>query len=576
MGLPNMTNTYNRVKNSLITVLRDADQSVIALSGKWGTGKTYLWRNVKKELFGAKKASEQPIYVSLFGAKTINDLKLRILQNAYLTDASTVRNLLKTGGGIAKELIKRFSGYSAEEAALLWLPNLVAGRLIVIDDVERKHKSLDIDEFLGLIDEYSENHNARFLILLNTDRLIDAEGMWATLHEKVIDVEVILEPSAGESFDIAATGKSCPHVTEIRAAIVALKVTNIRVIERVMRTISRIAEASDINGVPASRWIASTVLLTSSHYRAVDNAPPPSYVVSFNSFSGMFGKDDKQRNPQEVEWDALLEKLGIRLADDYEKAVHEYLTSGLLDVERLKALFAQYKKEALHAAASAQRDEFFTALWWDPHRSERDLIDMAKGLLSTVDVMDPGTITDLISATEELGDKVLAKDFLGRWIRSAQTRPEYQQLEERIFESSHRKFNAEVTATLNQMRDKQHPPLTVVEAVERIIENDGWGDRERIALARSTVEEYENLLQQLRNDSLARFFRIHLDWIRNGPYDDNFKTAIDNFVAACVRVLVSDEQSRLARMIHRSFQSKGLAGKLSTPAASAAPADAGQ
>ncbi|MFY9327482.1 MAG: P-loop NTPase fold protein [Georgfuchsia sp.] len=562
-----MTDTYSHVKSNLVAILRDADYRVIALSGKWGTGKTYLWRAVKTELFGKNNSNKQPIYVSLFGAKTINDLKLRILQNAYLTDASTVRNLMKTGGGIAKELLKKFTGYSAEEAALLWLPNLVAGRLIVIDDVERKHKSLDIDEFLGLIDEYSENHNARFLILLNTDKLIDADGMWATLHEKVIDVEVVLNPSPSESFDIAANGKPCPHMPEIRAAIVALKVNNIRIIERVMRTIHRIAEASGIDDVPASRWIPSTVLLTSSHYRAVENAPPFSYIISFNSFAGMFGKEDEQRDPQELEWDTLLKKLGIRLADAYENMLQEYLASGLLDVEQLKLLFAQYKKDALHSVASGQRDEFFTALWWDPHKSKSDLLDMARGLLATVDIMDPGAITDVISAVEEVGDNALAQVFLDKWIQSALTRPEYQQLEERIFESSHRKFNAKVVATLNQMRDMQHPPLTVVEATERIIKNSGWGEREKIALARSTVQEYESSLRQIKNDELARFLLEHLEWIRNGPYDDNFKTGVDNFIAACAGISTSDPDSRLARIIHRAFQSKGLADKLSNFAA---------
>ena len=83
-----MIETFSRVKSSLIALLRDTDHRVIALKGKWGTGKTYLWRAVVIEMFQDKKATEQPIYVSLFGAKTINDLKLRILQNAYLKDAS--------------------------------------------------------------------------------------------------------------------------------------------------------------------------------------------------------------------------------------------------------------------------------------------------------------------------------------------------------------------------------------------------------------------------------------------------------------------------------------------------------
>jgi hypothetical protein len=426
---------------------------------------------------------------------------------------------MKTGGGVVRELLKKYTGYSAEEAALLWLPNLVAGRLIVIDDVERKHRSLDIDEFLGLIDEYSENHKTRFLILLNTDKLADL-AMWATLHEKVIDVEVILNPSAAECFDIAARGKSCPHIDEIRAATVTLKLNNIRVIERILKTIQRIADAIGIDFVPPARWIPSTVFLTAAHYRAIENAPPFEYVTSFNSFARAFERESTERSPQELEWDALLDKLGIRLADDYEETLQEYLTSGLLDVQRLKTQFTQYLRDAANADASNQRNQFFTTLRWDPYKSNSDLLDMARALLPTVDVMSPGDITDVLVAIEELGDNSLTSRFLDKWIESAVTRPEYQQIEERVFEGHFRRLNTKVLATLNQMRDKQHPPLTVVQALERIVKNSGWGERERIALARSTVQDYEKALRQIRGDTLRHFLKEHLGWLTGPPHSD--------------------------------------------------------
>ena len=101
-----MANTYTRVKSSLIALLQDQDNKVIALTGRWGTGKTYLWRSVADEMFGKTETSKQPIYVSLFGVKTITDLKLRILQNAYSKNAQAVKGVLNAGGGILKDFIK--------------------------------------------------------------------------------------------------------------------------------------------------------------------------------------------------------------------------------------------------------------------------------------------------------------------------------------------------------------------------------------------------------------------------------------------------------------------------------------
>ena len=306
-----MTQTFKRVKDSLLALLQDKDHRVIALTGKWGTGKTYLWQSVAIEQFGKNKASEQPIYVSLFGVRTINDLKLRILQSTYLKDASTVQALMKTGGGILTGVINKLAGFSAENAALIWLPQLTKGRLIVIDDIERKHNSLDIDEFLGMLDEYSETHDTRFLILLNTDKLLENTGMWATLHEKVIDAEIVLDPAVIETFDIAAKGSAAPYLNVARDAVVILNINNIRVIKRVLKMMERIADATkNIDGVSAARWVPSTALLTAGHYRAIENAPPFEYMKSLNRFSH-FLDDQKgiKRDPKELDWDLLLNKL---------------------------------------------------------------------------------------------------------------------------------------------------------------------------------------------------------------------------------------------------------------------------
>ena len=562
-----MTDTYTRVKKSLLILLRDADQKVIALKGKWGTGKTYLWRAVATEMFSKNKVSEQPIYVSLFGAKTINDLKLRVLQNAYLRDASTTQKLMKTGGGFAKQVLQKFTGYSAEDAALLWLPELVTGRLIVIDDIERKHKSLDIDEFLGLLDEYTETHKTRFLILLNTDKLNDID-MWNMLHEKVIAVEVVLEPTPAESFDVAAQGMSAPYLCNVRAAVAALKVNNIRVIKRILTTIQRIAETScGGDNLSVSRWVPSTVLLTASHYKAVDSAPPFEYIKSFNSYSRMFEKENGERDSKEVEWDALLEQLGIHSADDYEVILQEYLRAGMLDVERLKKLFEQYEKEAIHGVATKQRQDFFEAVWWDPHLSKAELLTMARALRPTIDVLDPGAISDIVSVVEDLGDFALAREFLDAWLLSIDTRPEYQHLEERIFEDSFRKFHPEVIEKMNAMRDKQHPTLTVIETAERIVKNSGWGESERIALRNSTVTDYEDALLEIRGVTLRRFLSEHIKWVRNGPYDENFRHAAENFVGACTNIFSAAPDSRLSKMISDGFRANGLDAKLNPTAA---------
>ncbi len=41
--------SLEKTKKQLVELLGRSDNHVIALSGKWGTGKTHLWNEVKKE-----------------------------------------------------------------------------------------------------------------------------------------------------------------------------------------------------------------------------------------------------------------------------------------------------------------------------------------------------------------------------------------------------------------------------------------------------------------------------------------------------------------------------------------------
>ena len=65
-----------------------------------------------------------------------------------ITTLTQAADAIGPGGSFAKDLLQRVTGHSAVNTVLLFLPKIIEGRLIVIDDIERKHKALDIDEFL--------------------------------------------------------------------------------------------------------------------------------------------------------------------------------------------------------------------------------------------------------------------------------------------------------------------------------------------------------------------------------------------------------------------------------------------
>lgn len=89
-------------------------------------------------------------------------------------------------------------GFAAiDEIALLAVPAILRKRVIVIDDIERKHAALSIDEVMGFIDEFTQVYGSRILLILNSDQL-DDKAMWDKLREKVIDHDRLGDdPDAG-------------------------------------------------------------------------------------------------------------------------------------------------------------------------------------------------------------------------------------------------------------------------------------------------------------------------------------------------------------------------------------------
>lgn len=552
--------TYERVKSTLAMLLADSDRRVIALSGKWGTGKTHLWRKFAIE--SDIQTAYRPVYVSIFGAKSITELKQRILQNLYLKDGTTAQKALDTAMGMIGGALKKATGYSAEDA-LLWLPSLLQSRLIVIDDVERKHKSLDIDELLGLIDEYSQNHKVRFLVLLNTAKLANND-VWANLHEKVIDVEIVLAPSPAEAFQLASEGSSSQYLGPVQETIAKLGIENIRVIKRVLKVIDAIGAVRGASIENQKRWIPSAVLLSAMHYRAVESGPSFEFVKSFNRYTSGFKRAlSVPPLPEETRWNGLLQTLGIAVADEFESIVHEYLQTGLLNLLALEEIFDRYHKESVNSDAYQRRLHFFVSYWWDPSLGTAELIEMAKNLLPAVADMDAGAISDMITFVEELGDTELAREFLCKWLDSAESRPEFENMDEHVLGYSGRTYHPAVKAKISTIREAKYPPLTLVDAAMAISGKTSWGERERLAIGNSSVSNFVSAFRDLKNEELKTFLDLFLTWrIHDNSKDEPYATAAKHFVAACKSIILTSPDSRLALMISRHFLEKDAAAFL--------------
>lgn len=218
-----MSQTFSRVKESLVALLEDKDRKVIALTGKWGTGKTFLWESVKTEQFGKSKASEQPIYVSLFGVRTITrpeyqTMEERILdsplrkyhpeviakmnamrdaQHPPLTVIETAERIISNSGWGEREKISlRNSSVQIYKDALQQLTGKQLHLFLSLHlEWARRNTPYDenfkvgTDNFLAAcLNINSENPNSRLSKIIY--RAFESNGLVERLHSNQSDIEV--------------------------------------------------------------------------------------------------------------------------------------------------------------------------------------------------------------------------------------------------------------------------------------------------------------------------------------------------------------------------------------------------
>ncbi|MHB2248855.1 P-loop NTPase fold protein [Pseudomonas fitomaticsae] len=549
-----MQSSYQKAQETLLKLLNNHSYKVIALSGKWGTGKTHLWDLVKKQLQLSTTQAPQPIFVSIFGAKTSNDLKLRLLQNGSLKDDNKYKDFVSAGGNLLKGIAGKFiPGLAVEEIILLSLPKLLGGRLVVIDDVERKHKNLDIDEILGFINEYSETYSTRFLLLLNTDKLED-ETIWRKLHEKVIDIELKLQPASPEAFEVASTNSNLSFLERAREATTLLGITNIRVIKRIIRVLSELLEGyGPLEEYVQKRIIPSTVLLTAIHYRGIASDITSEYFLQHNSFSKILSR--AQRTADELKWDDVIDKLGISSCDDYEILVQDYLQTGVINKEKLDKIINKYQTDLERNQIHEKVRFFFESHYWDPLFDSARAVELAEDLFLNTEALSGNQVSAIAEILTEHGETNLSEKLIDRWIEINE--PSIDPNESDEFNMG-RSLHPAIEALNTRIRERQYPPLTLEEAIERVRSNSGWGDRENICFQKSTPKQYEETLKTLRGSELAKFICENFSLLRTIGLSDSFQHGINNFKEASTSIISTDPKSRLALILKREFEKNNV------------------
>jgi hypothetical protein len=192
---------------------------VIMLSGKWGSGKTYFWKNIiatdelKKELSGKNSAYS---YVSLYGKSSIEEIENDIFAQTYFCAIggdnlvtktfSTFTKYSKRYGEIFSDKVKNLANgleeAQKENQERVALERLKNGAIICFDDFERKSKDIDLNDLFGFITQLTLNFDCKVVIILNDDVFKGVEkDVFSNVKEKSVSKFLKYEPSIEELFE---------------------------------------------------------------------------------------------------------------------------------------------------------------------------------------------------------------------------------------------------------------------------------------------------------------------------------------------------------------------------------------
>lgn len=567
--------SLSKTKERLVRLLGQDDNSVIALSGKWGTGKTHLWNEVKDASDDEKV--KKALYVSLFGLSSVDQVKRKLIESAIPGVESHggvfdgIKSLFNAGVTAASQHYKAMAAIK-DLNVLLMAPVVLRDKLIVIDDIERKHAKLGIDEVLGFIDDYSKQFRVRFVLVLNDDQLStdgDQAKLWATFREKVIDEEVRLSTSPEEAFSIAIKLTPSKYAPALERAIAVCGLTNIRIVGKVVKTANQILTGRDLDQAIRARVVPSIVLFSAIHYRGIPNGPDFQFALNVaNPDWTHFGRD-KNAEPTEQEkredrWRLLMQELGVHGCDEFEKVLVEFLESGLFDAERVQAIIERFVAETQALQARQAARDFLNRAFWDHRVSDADLLAEAGQFPASAELLDPYVATQLFDTLSELPDgQALGQAIVDAWIAAFEAGDHHDVEDDNPFNNP---IHPDIEAAFDAAKVRVQASATVVDACIDIIDNSGWGTLQEVAMKRATAADFDAAIRGMDIDTLRRFMRRMIEMrLQRATYDAHFGTATQHFIDACRAISNDSNSPRLAALIKKLFARTALAVELTPP-----------
>jgi hypothetical protein len=511
------------IKAAVLRFLASADPEVLCITGRWGVGKTYAWKNFLRE--AAQKEGQIALgkssYVSLFGLNSLEDLRYAIFENTITTrnlktgptDDTIKENLKKVSERFRRfrpglELLSSvFRMTGVADIAFKSAFSLTRNQIVCFDDLERRGNELGILNVMGLASFLKEERDCKVVLLLNEEMLggNDKKNFQANL-EKVADVTLKFDLTSQEAVNIALPkGRQVDEL--LRPRIVELGINNIRVIKKIERLAAKLVDHLKGFDLPVREQAIATVVLGSWSIQQPGIAPPLDFIRKYNRMAIGMAKNDEQLDPDRENWQNAIVDYPYVHTDDMDAVILDGAATGYFDEEELEARAAANQEQLRHHS----RDNSFSKAWSDLYHGslatdDDEFLDaLYRGAIENLEITSPVNLNVAVRMLrqydrEDQADKLVAKYVVARKHESI----EFFNLDNNHFFSPDDPIDEVFRKAFKERYSNYVDPRVPIDVLRSMGERQSWDQADIALMAKQSVDDFEAMFEALRGDEVRR------------------------------------------------------------------------
>lgn len=522
--------TIQVANNQIKKFLNSSANEVIAIKGKWGTGKTFLWNKMLQEANDLNEiALTHYSYVSAFGLNCIDTLRDKIFENqisreligkAFSLDTflnnvgSTLGHLIKkTGKSIIKvgsEALNKkvFDSKDALPVSNSLLYMCVTNSIICIDDLERKGKKITQNEILGLVSDLKYQKNCKVILIFN-DAAFTTEDRkcYEELREKVIDKEVYFNPTSKECTDILYKGVDIDKNKKIIAELCnKLGISNIRILFTIDKLANDLLPILENYPNEIIQQALSALVLHCYCYYSKDKSLPSFEQLRTLTYAQTYLSKEEEKSQEK--WVSMLQEYGYASTDDFDFIISDGVQNGYFDEA---SLLEQARIMSEKITASKSHDSFYDA-WRLFHDSFKDneldvinaLHDSFKENYKYLSLNDLNSTVLVLKALNQGGK---ADSLINLYLEDKKSDSEHLA---KVYAATH--FGEKIDKTLKEsvesIFNNQKTENTLQETLLNIASRDSWSEKETYIIDQATTDEIYALLKGTSDDSFKKIIKV--------------------------------------------------------------------